>query len=158
MKYRMARYLQCVVRFQKSMVQKIKYGIFTFLVTAASLLLCSGRVFAQNEGYDVFIPIAKYIRQGDADKLSAWFDDNLEISVISNTSDSSKNQARQILKSFFASYSPRGFDITHTAGRSNMKYAVGRLNAGGETFEVTVFVSFRQSTYKIQQLKILREK
>ena len=154
----MARYLQCVVRFQENMVQKKNHIVFPFLMAAAALLLCASRVFAQNEGYDVFIPIAKYIRQGDADKLSAWFDDNLEISVISNTSDSSKNQAKQILKSFFASYSPRGFDITHTAGRSNMKYAVGRLNAGGETFEVTIFVSFRQSTYKIQQLKILREK
>ena len=158
MKYRMARYLQCVVRFQENMVQKKNHILVPFLMAAAALLLCAGRVYAQNEGYDVFIPIAKYIRQGDADKLSAWFDDNLEISVISNTSDSSKNQAKQILKSFFASYSPRGFDITHTAGRSNMKYAVGRLNAGGETFEVTIFVSFRQSTYKIQQLKILREK
>ena len=49
-------------------------------------------------------------------------------------------------------------EITHTAGRSNMKYAVGRLNAGGETFEVTIFVSYKQVTYKIQQLKILREK
>ena len=89
-------------------------------------MCCGIDSYAQDEGYDVFIPIAKYIRQGDAEKLAAWFDDNLEISVISNTSDSSKNQARQILKAFFDSYTPRGFEITHTAGRSNMKYAVGR--------------------------------
>lgn len=125
---------------------------------SAVSVVCGVSAYSQDNGYDVFVPIAKYIRQGDADKLSAWFDDNLEISIISNSSDSSKNQARQILKSFFGSYSPRGFDITHTAGRSNMKYAVGRLNAGGETFEVTIFVSFKSDTYKIQQLKILREK
>ena len=73
-------------------------------------------------------------------------------------SSASKNQAKQILKAFFDSYSPRGFDITHTAGRSNMKYAIGRLSAGGESFEVTIFVTFKQDTYKIQQLKIMREK
>lgn len=95
---------------------------------------------------------------GDAEKLSAWFDDNLEISIISNTSDSSKNQAKQILKSFFESYSPREFNISHTAGRANMKYALGRLNAGGENFEVTIFVSFKKELYRIQQLKIQREK
>ena len=52
--------------------------------------------------FDVFTPIAKYIRVGDADKLSAWFADNLEIVVISQTNDSSRNQARQIMKSFFS--------------------------------------------------------
>lgn len=112
---------------------------------------------AQTGSYDVFIPIAKYIRLGDAEKLSAWFDDNLEISILSNSSDSSKNQAKRIVKSFFDSYTPRGFDITHTAGRTNMKYAIGRLNAGGELFEVTVFVTFKEQTYKIQQLKIMKK-
>lgn len=129
----------------------------TCFTTVAAL--CYGSAFyAQPDGYDVFVPISKYIRLGDADKLSAWFDDNLEISIISNTSDSSKNQAKQILKAFFDSYSPREFDINHTAGRANMKYALGKLNAGGETFEVTIFVSFKKDSYRIQQLKIQREK
>ncbi|MGM9742488.1 MAG: DUF4783 domain-containing protein [Candidatus Cryptobacteroides sp.] len=130
-------------------------GFKTILLAIA--LFCCGNMSAQTGGYDVFVPIAKYIRLGDAEKLSAWFDDNLEISIISNTSDSSKNQARCIVKTFFDSYSPREFDITHTAGRSNMKYALGRLNAGGELFEVTIFVSFKNQSYKIQQLKIQKK-
>lgn len=129
-----------------------------FALTLAAGLFCGRNACAQTDGYDVFIPIAKYIRMGDADKLSAWFDENLEISIISNSSDSSRNQARQILKSFFDSYSPRDFSISHTAGRANMKYALGRLNAGGEIFEVTIFVSFKKESYRIQQLKIQREK
>lgn len=111
---------------------------------------------AQSGGYDVFTPIAKYMREGDADKLSAWFADNLEIILLSNVNDSSRNQARSIMKSFFSSYTPRSFEITHKAGRSNMKYALGALNAGGEKFIVTIFVSCRDNTYKIQQLKIER--
>lgn len=35
-----------------------------------------------------------------------------------------------------------------------MKYALGRLNAGGEMFEVTIFVTFKNQSYRIQQLKI----
>ena len=111
---------------------------------------------AQDDSYDVFVPIAKYIRQGNAGKLSAWFADNLEVTVISSSNDSSRNQARQIVKAFFDSYTPRSFDITHTAGRSNMKYALGVLNAGGEMFEVTIFVKYSGSGYRIQQLKIDR--
>ena len=111
---------------------------------------------AQDDAYDVFVPIAKYMGQGNADKLSAWFADNLEITVISTSNDSSRNQARQILKSFFDSYTPRSFEITHRAGRSNMKYALGTLNAGGEMFMVTIFVSYSKAGYRIQQLKIER--
>jgi hypothetical protein len=124
-----------------------------FLASVA--LLCASPI-ARSDGYDVFVPIAKYIGQGDADKLSAWFADNLEISIMSTTNDSSKNQAKQILKSFFSNYTPRSFEISHTASRSNSKYALGYLTAGGEVFMVTIFVSNSKNEFKIQQLKIDR--
>ena len=128
------------------------------VLLAAALLCLSHCTRAQNrsDSYDVFIPIAKYIRLGDADKLSAWFADNLEITVFSTTNDSSRSQARQILRSFFDNYTPSAFDIEHTAGRSSMKFALGRLKAGGEVFEVTIFVSIKGESYKIQQLKIAK--
>ena len=117
------------------------------------MLLC-GRLWAQTAEFDVFIPIGKYMAQGNADKLSAWFDDNLEIAVVSQASSASKAQARQILRSFFESNSPRSFDISHTAGKDNMKYALGTLKAGGESYSVTIFVSHKGKFFKIQQLKI----
>ena len=125
------------------------------LAAAVAFLSCVG-ASAQDKGYDVFNPIAKYISQGEAEKLSAWFSDNLEVTIFSNSNESSRNQAKQIMKSFFRSYTPRSFEITHKAGRSNMKYALGTLNAGGEMFLVTIFVGYDNSAYKIQHLKIER--
>ena len=60
------------------------------------------------------------------------------------------------MKTFFDTYSPRSFDINHTAGRANMKYALGTLKAGGDTFNVTIFLTCKDERYKIQQLKIER--
>lgn len=111
---------------------------------------------AQDNGFDVFVPIAKYITQGNAEALSAWFSDNLDISVLSPESSYSRNQSEKILDTFFKSNTPRSFEITHTAGSSNMKYALGTLDAGGENYFVTIFVSFKGDTYSIQQLKIER--
>ncbi len=111
---------------------------------------------AQDTSYDVFVPIAKYMQAGDADKLSAWFADNLEVTIFTVTNDSSRSQARQILKTFFNSYTPQSFSLTHKAGRANMKYALGSLSAGGEIFVVTIFVSYKDTSYKIQQIKIER--
>lgn len=110
----------------------------------------------QGDSFDVFIPIAKYIRAGDAEKLSAWFADNLEITIFSETNDSSRKQAKQIMKNFFDRYTPRSFEITHKAGQGKVKYAIGLLNAGGETFAVTIFVSLKGSSYRIQQLRIVK--
>lgn len=126
------------------------------VVTVFAVMLSVNRASAQDTGYDVFNPIAKYLASGDAEKLSAWFSDNLEVTIFSDSNDSSRNQARQIVKSFFRSYTPRSFEITHKAGRSNMKYALGTLNAGGEMFLVTIFVGYDNSAYKIQHLKIER--
>lgn len=125
-------------------------------MAAAVLLLSNVGLKAQDGSYDVFQPIAKYIALGDADKLSAWFSDNLEITIFASSNDASRTQARQIMKSFFKSYTPRSFEISHKAGRSNMKYALGTMNAGGEMFLVTIFVNFSDDNYKIQHLKVER--
>jgi outer membrane lipoprotein-sorting protein len=111
---------------------------------------------AQDKSYDVFTPIAKYMALGDAERLSAWFSDNLDVTIFSTSNYSSRSQSRQIMKSFFKSYTPRAFEISHKAGRPNMKYALGILTAGGEMFQVTIFVGIKDSEYKIQQMKIER--
>lgn len=122
----------------------------------AVLLFVGGRLSAQ-QGYDVFSPISKYISQGDAESLSMWFADNLEVSIMSNETDASRAQARQIVKAFFESYTPRSFSLIHTAGRANMKYALATLNAGGEMFMVTLFVCSKDGeSYRIQQFKVQR--
>ena len=111
---------------------------------------------AQDRSYDVFKPIAKYLARGDVESLSGWFSGNLELTILSTSNDASRSQAVQIVKSFFSSYTPRSFEITHKTGRSNMKYALGTLSAGGELFLVTIFVSLKDDKYRIQQLKIER--
>ena len=118
----MARYLQSNFVIM-SLLRKI--------LVLAAILLSGLSLRAQTDGYDVFIPISKYISQGNSDNLSAWFADNLEVSILANANDCSRNQAKQILKSFFSSHTPRSFSINHTASRGNMKYALGNLNAGG---------------------------
>ena len=130
--------------------------ILSILIASAAVFASASSLSAQDSGYDVFNPISKYLASGDAERLSAWFSDNLEVSIFSTSNDSSRNQARQILKSFFKSYTPRSFVINHKAGRPNMMYARGTLNAGGEMFTVTIFVNFTDTECRIQQLKIER--
>lgn len=129
--------------------------IATILVSFV-LLTFTGLKAQQTQ--DVFVPIGKYIQQGDSESLSAWFANNLELDILGKTNDCSKVQATQIMKDFFVTYTPKSFTIIHKSGKAPMKYAIGNLNAGGETFRVTLFVKTqKESGNQIQQLRIERE-
>ena len=112
----------------------------------------------QDDGFAVFSSITKYMAAGDAASLSSWFADNLDVTVLSTSRNCSKKQAREILRSFFASNTPRSFQVTHRASEANKKYLIGLLNAGGELFQVTIYATSNgQDTYRIQQLSISRQ-
>lgn len=131
---------------------------FMFKALLAVLLLLCTTLGAKAQGgsYDVFVPISKYLSQGNAEALSAWFSDNLDITILSKGGNSSRVQAKQIVSSFFNSHTPRSFEVTYTAGRANMKYAIGNLSAGGETYLVTIFIYCTDEKNEIQQFKIER--
>ena len=128
---------------------------------AQSFLVSSGnsRSTQQPQGeFSVFSSITKYLAAGDEASLSSWFADNLDVTVMSTSRNCSKKQAREILRNFFASNTPRSFEVTHRASETNKKYLIGQLNAGGELFQVTIYAtSSGQETYKIQQLNISRQ-
>ncbi len=112
----------------------------------------------QEDGFAVFASITKYLTAGDAASLSTWFADNLDVTVISSSRNCSKKQAREILRNFFETYTPRSFTVTHKASEANKKYMIGLLNAGGEIFQVTIYAtSSAGEPYKIQQLNISRQ-
>ena len=132
----------------------VEAGAQSFLISN------SGTRTQPSEGgeFSVFSSITKYLAAGDEVSLSSWFADDLEVTVLSRTRNCSKRQAREILRDFFASHTPRSFQMTPRASEANKKYLIGLLNAGGELFQVTIYVTSTGSdTYKIQQLNISRQ-
>lgn len=144
-----------------------KLFIYILLVSAAVNSLQAQKKQDVSLGYayklkfsqegDVFVPIAKYIRNGDAERLSAWFASNLEISIMGSANMCSKKQAKQIVKEFFDEYTPKNFSINYKSGKAPMKYAVGNLDAGGCKFRVTLFVKTQEEGNYIQYMRIEKE-
>ena len=130
-----------------------KRCLCVLLALAAFLFPARG----QGNADAVFVPISKYLYEGDADKLSAWFYDSVELSIDQYDSVMSRKQACRMMRSFFNSHTPERFNLGHSASKANVKSAVGKLVAGGERFDVSIFVSDRGDGYKIQKLKIQKE-
>ena len=132
----------------------MRFSVFSIIAA----LFTFSPMFAQSHSeQDVFVPIAKYIQNGDSEKLSAWFAQNLEIDILGTINVCSKAQAKQIVKEFFSSNSPKSFIIAYRSGKAPMKYAIGNLNAGGSKFRVTLFVKTQDDGNFIQQLRIEKE-
>ena len=106
---------------------------------------------------DVFTPIGKYIEAGDAEKLAAWFADNLELDIAGSVNSCTRSQAKLIMKNFFNNNTPKKFTIIHKSGRPPMSYAVGSLSAGAEKFRVIIYVRTDEGKNSIQQLRIEKD-
>ena len=105
----------------------------------------------------VFVPISKYLYEGDAEKLSAWFYDTIELSVENEDAVMSRTQACRMMAAFFDRHRPESFQIYHSASKSQVKCVVGKMVAGGEHFNVSIFASNRGEGYMIQKLQIQKE-
>ncbi len=131
----------------KSAIFSLLTALFTFTSMAAQT----------HSEQDVFVPISKYIQNGDSEKLTAWFAQNLEVDILGTVNVCSKAQAKQIIKEFFSNYSPKSFTITYRSGKAPMKYAIGNLSAGGSKFRVTLFVKTQDDGNFIQQIRVEKE-
>ena len=146
-------------------MKKVKTIIWLLVLLSAAPVMAQVKpaqhTYTQSPDGDfaVFNSITKYLAAGDAASLSSWFADNLDVTIISSQRNCSRSQARQILRAFFSSYTPRSFEVTHKASEANKKYLIGLLNAGGELFQVTIYATSPTTggTYKIQQLAIARQ-
>lgn len=128
-----------------------------FILAAAVILFSSSLIYAQNKDQDVFTPIGKYINAGDYEKLSAWFADNIELDILGAINNCTRNQAKLIMKNFFNNHTPKKFSIIHKSGKSPMKYAVGKLDAGGENFRIILYVKSTETDNYIEQIKVERD-
>ena len=127
------------------------------LLIAISSLVTMSAAMAQDKTQDVFTPIGKYIQTGDYEKLSAWFADNLELDILGAINNCTRNQAKLIMKNFFANNTPKKFTIIHKSGKAPMKYAVGSLTAGGENFRIILYVKSTEESNRLEQIKIEKE-
>lgn len=126
-------------------------------VVISILTFFAAFAYGQQKQSDVFVPISKYLENGNAKNLSAWFSENIELVIFGSRSNCSRNQAKQIMSRFFADYTPSSFDIVHKSGVYPMTYAIGQLEGGGNKFRVTIFVKTTERGNYIQQLSIDKE-
>ena len=95
--------------------------------------------------------------KGDATAMSAYFHLSLEMSILEEDYESSKNQATRIMESFFKKHKPTGFTVSFEGTKEQSKYAIGTLSTQEGTFRVNLFFINKDGKRLIYYLSIEKE-
>ena len=101
--------------------------------------------------------LSEALGKGDASATSAWFHQSLEMSILEEEYETSKNQATRILESFFKSHKPTGFNISFEGTKEQSKYAIGTMTTAKGNFRVNMFFLNKVGKHLIYYLSIEKE-
>jgi len=103
--------------------------------------------------------ISQAINDGNADALGAYFDTQVEISVLDNEDYYSKKDAITVVKKFFSQHKPQSFKEMHqgTSKGKDSQYCIGNLVTTAGTFRVYVYMKNGGANPLVQELRFDKE-
>jgi hypothetical protein len=104
-----------------------------------TILVMNMLVLPQVLSQTVPAELSRAMGQGNATAMSAWFHQSLEMTILEEEYECSKNQASRILESFFKDHKPTGFSVSFEGAKEESRYAIGTLTTSNGNFRVNMF-------------------
>ena len=121
------------------------------ILTLILLLSVSGWIFAQN---NVSPAITNAMSKGDANAVSSFFNENVEMVVGTVNDVFSKRQASGILNDFFRRNQVASFQVIHRGSKEHSAFIIASMRAGNSNYRVYILVRIVNNQQLIQQLRI----
>lgn len=122
-------------------------ALFTSLLVAPLVLLSA---FALQNDIDGVIGA---LRSGNAEELSKYFDENVELTLPDKSDNYSKAQAVQILRDFFNNNNVKNFDVKHKGDNGSGQFCIGTLQTKSGNFRTTVFMKMKGDKQLVKQIR-----
>lgn len=90
---------------------------------------------------------------GNANQLSLYFDNMVEITLHEKSNSYSRSQAEMIMKDFFSSYGVKAFKIVHKGSSSGSEFCIGNLQTKYGQFRTTIFMKSRSEKQVLQEIR-----
>ncbi len=103
--------------------------------------------------------ITRAISRGDAEKISAYFDESVELAILNDEDVYSRTEASNKLKGFFDKYPPRGYSQVHrgTSKSKDSVYCIGNLVTEKAVFRVYIYMRVNGEQHRIQEVRFDKE-
>ena len=103
----------------------------------------------------VFSGIIGAFQTGNANTLSSYFADEVEISILDNDDVYPKTEAKQIMEKFFTNYKPSSFAKQHEGtSPSGANYCIGILKTNKGALRVSIHAKSIDGKKIVQQVQI----
>ena len=93
------------------------------------------------------------LKAGNAQELSKYIDDNIEISLPDKSDSYSRAQAIMVLKDFFNSNGVKGFEVQFKGENTGNQYCVGKLVTGSGNYRTTVFMKVKDGKQIVKEIR-----
>ena len=93
------------------------------------------------------------LRSGNAQELSKFIDDNIEISLPDKSDSYGRSQAVMVLKDFFATNGVKGFEVQFKGENAGNQYCVGKLLTSSGAFRTTVFMKSKDGKQIVKEIR-----
>ena len=97
------------------------------------------------------------LARGEAEALSGYFHQSLELTILDKEYMASRNQASRIMQSFFRDNPPSAFTVSFEGNKDKSRYAIGKLKTENGDFRVNLFFMTRDGRDLIYFLSIEKE-
>lgn len=104
-----------------------------------------------------FGQIENAIKASDAEALSKYFNNTVEVTIMDKDQDYPRQQAQFVLKDFFTSYPLRTFTIMHKGSSGDTWYAVGSYVSPRGSFDTNILLKKYGDKVLIQTLRFERD-
>jgi Domain of unknown function (DUF4783) len=96
--------------------------------------------------------VVSAIKVGDANRISRYFDNIVEISLNDKRHAYSKSQAEMIIRDFFSNKGVKSFKVVHRGNSNDSEYCVGNLATESGNFRTTVYMRVKGDRKVIKEL------
>jgi len=93
------------------------------------------------------------LKGGNAQELSKYIDDNIEISLPDKSDNYSRTQAVMVLKDFFSNNGVTGFDVQFKGENGGGQYCIGNLKTKSGVYRTTVFMKSNDGKQVIKEIR-----
>lgn len=98
--------------------------------------------------------ITSSFETGNVEKLAQFFDENVDLTVLTTEGIYSKAQSKVILKNFFSTNTPAKYTLQHQGGSENAKYVIGTLVSNENTYRIYFLFKKTNDKIVIQKIRI----
>jgi len=85
------------------------------------------------------------LKDGKANELGKYLDDNVELTLPTKSNNYSKAQAILVLKDFFDNNEVKSFEVKHKGDQNGGQYCVGTLQTKSGNYRTTVFMKVKDN-------------